>query len=174
MKVTHTQKLQIVRLHRNGVNAAGIISDFKRRGADISRDNVRYWIKQYNLGVFCRDDKKDTGVTFSSVSQRESDRLEKNLIVDGYQSCRNVHNDLVKSGSNHSITTTRRLIKELGLTNSTPRYGQMVRVPNKGNRVKFCEALIEVKKRVLMNFDYKIFSLCSNINYIFCISLLFK
>jgi len=95
MKVTHDQKLEIVRLHRNGLKSAEIVKELRRRGDDISRDNVRYWVSQYTRGLFGHGDgdSGETCVTFTAVSERTSDQLEKNLLVDGFQSCREVHND---------------------------------------------------------------------------------
>jgi len=81
MKVTYDQKLEIVRLHRNGVKSAEIVKELRRRGDGISRENLRYWVSQYTRGLFGYEDgdSGETGVTFTAVCERTSDQLEKNL-----------------------------------------------------------------------------------------------
>ncbi|WAR26129.1 TCB2-like protein [Mya arenaria] len=144
MKLSHVQKLEIVRLHNEGLNkTTRIVKNFKRRGSDMSRDCVRYWVRKYVQGEFGHDDGARTGTTFTSVTEVAADRLEKNLVINGLQSCRAVHNDFVREGSTHSLMTTRNLIKSLGFTTSSPRYGQMVRDINKDKRVQFCNHLIQ-------------------------------
>ena len=146
MKVSHLTKLEIIRLHRQGLKASRIVRDLKSRGTDVTRDHVRYWISQFNEGCFLPgEDACEQGPTCTStfVSEMEVDKLEKSLQQDGMRSCRTVHNQLVKEGSTHSLSTTRRLIKAVGYKASTPRYGQMVRAVNKEKRVAFCRSLIE-------------------------------
>ena len=101
------------------MNSLENVKELRRRKDDISRD-VRYWVKQYNHGLFGYedDDSGETGVTFTAVSESMSDQLE-NLLVNCFQSCREVHYDFIRSGAGHSLSTTRRLIKTLGFTAST-------------------------------------------------------
>jgi len=131
------------------VNSLENVKELRRRGDDISRD-VRYWVRQYNhwLFGFEDDDSGETSVTFTAVSESMSDQLE-NLLVNCFQSCSEVNNDLIRSGAGHSLSTTRRLIKALGFTASTAHYGQMVRDVNREKRVAFCERLIQVMHIVL-------------------------
>jgi len=71
-----------MRLHRNGLNSLENVKELRRCGDDISRD-VRYWVKQYNHGMFGYedDDCGKTGVTFTAVSESMSDQLENLLVI---------------------------------------------------------------------------------------------
>ncbi|KAH3892202.1 hypothetical protein DPMN_016316 [Dreissena polymorpha] len=91
-----------------------------------------------------------TGSTSSTraVSCLGKTRVSRALQQDGMRSCRTVHNQLMKEGSTHSLSTTRRLIKAVGYKASTLRYGQMVRAVNKEKRLAFCRSLIEKDDRL--------------------------
>ncbi|KAH3838606.1 hypothetical protein DPMN_112015 [Dreissena polymorpha] len=61
---------------------------------------------------------------FTSVNKNEVNKLEKSLQQEGMRSCRTVHNQLVREGSAHSLSTTRRLTKAVGFKASMLPYQQ--------------------------------------------------
>ena len=65
-------KLHTSRNWRNGVKSEEIVKELRRRGDDISRDNVRYWVSQCTRGLFGYEDgdSGETGVTFTAVYER--------------------------------------------------------------------------------------------------------
>ncbi|KAH3810766.1 hypothetical protein DPMN_139164 [Dreissena polymorpha] len=77
MKVSHLTKLEIIRLHRQGLKASWIVRDLKTRGTDVTRDHVRYWISQFNEGCFLPgEDACEQGPTCTSMFVSE---MEKSL-----------------------------------------------------------------------------------------------
>jgi len=61
VKVTHLEKLEIVRLFESGFTSSQISRAFKEKGLTLSRQLVEYWWKQH-ITVGLNDDNKSVKV----------------------------------------------------------------------------------------------------------------
>jgi hypothetical protein len=52
VKVTHFDKLEIVRLYTSGLKNNQIQRNLESKGVSLSRQNINYWIRQYLNGSF--------------------------------------------------------------------------------------------------------------------------
>ncbi|CAC5383315.1 unnamed protein product [Mytilus coruscus] len=75
-------------------------------------------------------------------------------VIKRYQSGKIGYRLLADKGTHTSKSTVKKVIKAAGYTASSPRYGQMVREPNKLKRVLFSKAVIADND----NFDNIIFT----------------
>ena len=135
-------KLEIVDLYRSGLTVRQILSMLNSQDKNVTRQHVRYWIRQYDNGKFDIGLVRERQGGVGSVAQRDIDIIKEILDSDPNITSRDVHNALTLDGATFSLKTTQRAINAAGFTSSKPRYGQLVSEANKVVRTEFCNALI--------------------------------
>ena len=141
-RIRHELKLQILQMHKDGISVAGIRRRLVEMGHRVSRDTISYWIHKYRVGLFGQSLDITVPVVNTNVSERDTEIIKECLAQDSTLSSRDIHKILRDDGATFGLSTTKWAIDASGFTHSKPRYGQMVREPNKVKRVEFCERLI--------------------------------
>lgn len=81
-------------------------------------------------------------LAFDFVTENDITDVRETLRGNHAQSSTDLQRRLASRGTHVSKPTWQKAIKAAGFTASKPRYGQMIRQPNKEKRVEFCQKLI--------------------------------
>lgn len=142
VKVSHDTKLRIVDMYKTRTKVNVIVKQLASTGVIVNRQQVSYWITQFCNGQFNPNEDQIKRKEYKIVTLRDIELVKTTLKNNCHQSSRDVHRELISDGSRISLGTTQALIKEVGFTNSMPRYSQMVKECNLQPRVDFCNTLI--------------------------------
>ena len=78
-------------------------------------------------------------LAFDFVTENDITDVRETLRGNHAQSSTDLQRRLASRGTHVSKPTVQKAIKATGFTASKPRYGQMIRQPNKEKRVEFCQ-----------------------------------
>ena len=143
-KVDIETQVEIVNLHKAGISTRDIVLTLINRGKDVTRHNVQYWVKLYELGKFdpfVGIANKRSPQCFS-ISERDIDVITQVLTKQPSSSGQDVHTALMDDGASFRLRTTRNAIHAAGFVSASPREVPLVTNKNKKIRKEFCLDLI--------------------------------
>ncbi|CAC5396733.1 unnamed protein product [Mytilus coruscus] len=156
-KLTHHDNLEIIALYRQSWPVHAIVNKLAARGIDVTWGTVKHVIKRYQsgkIGYETLSKEEEKLPTFKYITDHDVNFVKNALAKKPTQTSTDIQRLLADKGTHTSKSTVKKVIKAAGYTASSPKYGQMVREPNKLKRVLFSKAVIADND----NFDNIIFT----------------